>query len=237
MNAKGPPDGGFFLSNTLGLLLFRTRHGNHGAMFSGIIEALSPALSCEALPGAYRLRLARPADFNDLKPGDSVAVDGVCLTVESFDDQGIVFILAAETIRVLGWNMDSALGRRFNLERSLRFGDRLHGHLVSGHVDSLGEVTRAEHQGESLFLDVRLSPSLKPLIWTKGSITLNGVSLTVNEVKGDVISVCLIPETQKRTNLSRLKAGDRVNVEPDMIARAVTRALETGWLPPKEANP
>lgn len=207
----------------------------NGAMFSGIIEAVTPALSTEALPGAYRLRLRRPAEFNDLKPGDSVAVDGVCLTVESFDHDGITFVLAAETIRVLGWNMGSAADRWFNLERSLRFGDRMHGHLVSGHVDSLGEITRVQQDGESLFLDTRISPALRPLVWTKGSITLNGVSLTVNEIKGDTISVCLIPETQKRTNLSRLKVGDRVNVEPDMIARAVVRALETGWVPPKEA--
>lgn len=207
----------------------------NGAMFSGIIEAVTPALSTEALPGAYRLRLRRPAEFNDLKPGDSVAVDGVCLTVESFDHDGITFVLAAETIRVLGWNMGSAADRWFNLERSLRFGDRMHGHLVSGHVDSLGEITRVQQDGESLFLDTRISPALRPLVWTKGSITLNGVSLTVNEIKGDTISVCLIPETQKRTNLSRVKVGDRVNVEPDMIARAVVRALETGWVPPKEA--
>lgn len=207
----------------------------NGAMFSGIIEAVTPALSTEALPGAYRLRLRRPAEFNDLKPGDSVAVDGVCLTVESFDHDGITFVLAAETIRVLGWNMGSAADRWFNLERSLRFGDRMHGHLVSGHVDSLGEITRVQQDGESLFLDTRISPALRPLVWTKGSITLNGVSLTVNEIKGDTISVCLIPETQKRTNLSRLKVGDRVNVEPDMIARVVVRALETGWVPPKEA--
>lgn len=205
-------------------------------MFSGIIEALEPAVSCEPMPGAFRLVLQRPASFDDLRPGDSVAVDGVCLTVESFDDKTMTFVLAAETIRVLGWEPSKAQGRLFNLERSMRFGDRLHGHLVSGHVDSLGEVTRVEHQGESLFVDVRVKPSLRPLVWTKGSIALNGTSLTVNTIEGDVISVCLIPETQKRTNLSALKRGDAVNVEPDMLARAVTRVLENGWVPPAAAG-
>lgn len=201
-------------------------------MFSGIIESLQPALSCEALPGAYRLRLRKPAEFDDLHLGDSVAVNGACLTVEAFDQESVTFVLAAETIRVLKWDMDSATRQVFNLERSLRMGDRIHGHWVSGHVDSLADVTRFEKQGESLFIDLRLPTHLRPLVWMKGSITLNGVSLTVNSIEGDVISVCLIPETQQRTNLSRLKVGDTVSVEPDLLARMVNRALETGWLPP-----
>jgi riboflavin synthase len=196
-------------------------------MFSGIVESQSAALSCEALPGAYRLRLERPTDFTDIRTGDSVSVDGVCLTVEALDQESLTFTLAAETVRVLRWNMDSAKGRRFNLERSLRWGDRIHGHMVSGHVDSLGEVVRVEHAGESLFIDVRLQPSLLAYVWPKGSIAIHGVSLTVNTVIGDVISVCLIPETQKRTNLSALKVGDLVNIEPDPMARAVARVLET----------
>lgn len=205
-------------------------------MFSGIVEAVTPCLSCEPMEGAYRLRLSRPPEFQDLKPGDSIAVDGVCLTIEEFSEKEIVFVLAAESIRVLQWNPDKAPGRWMNLERSLRFGDRMHGHMVTGHVDSLGTVMRFEHQGESLFLDVRVSPSLRPLIWTKGSVAINGVSLTVNSVQGEVISVCLIPETQKRTNLSRLSVGDRVHIEPDFIARAVVRALETGWRPEQGAE-
>jgi len=197
-------------------------------MFSGIIEALEPALACEAMDGAFRLRLRRPSTFDDIKPGDSIAVDGVCLTVERFNDEAIDFVLAAETIRVLSFDPSSVKGRWFNLERSMRLGDRLHGHLVSGHVDSRGRVTRAELQGESLFLDVKLNPNLLGFVWPKGSITLNGVSLTVNSVVGDVISVCLIPETRKRTNLDSLKSGDGVNVEPDLLARAVARAVEAG---------
>ncbi|MBX2987409.1 MAG: riboflavin synthase [Bdellovibrionaceae bacterium] len=199
-------------------------------MFSGIVEAVVPALSGEGQNGVFRLRLKRPPEFTDIRLGDSIAVDGVCLTVEAFDADSMSFALAAETLRVLDWRPETALARSFNLERSLRFGDRLHGHMVSGHVDSLGEVVRVRSEGESLFLDVRIQPHLRPLVWPKGSLAIHGVSLTVNAVEKDVVSVCLIPETQKRTNLPRLKVGDRVHIEPDFFARALARAIEAGAL-------
>jgi riboflavin synthase len=195
-------------------------------MFSGIVESVMPILSSQELPNAVRLNIKKPSEFSDIKAGDSIACDGVCLTIEDFNDQQMTFALAAETIRVLRWNPQTWKGRAINLERSLRFGDRIHGHLVTGHVDSLGEVTRADLEGESFFLDVEVQDSILPYVWKKGSITLNGVSLTVNEVVENRVSVCLIPETQKRTNLGALKKNDLVNVEPDYMARAVQRAME-----------
>ncbi len=195
-------------------------------MFSGIVEAVMPILSSQELVNAYRVQIKKPSDFNDIKLGDSIACDGVCLTVEAFDDQQMTFALAAETIRVLKWNPANWLGKRINLERSLRFGDRIHGHLVTGHVDSLGTVRRADLEGESFFLDVEVADSILPYVWKKGSITLNGVSLTVNEILGSVVSVCLIPETLKRTNLGDVKVQGTLNVEPDYMARAVQRAME-----------
>lgn len=196
-------------------------------MFSGIVEAVSEIQSSQELANAFRIQVEKPREFNDLHLGDSIACDGVCLTVEAFDDQQITFALAAETIKVLRWNPQSWIGKKINLERSLRFGDRIHGHLVTGHVDSLGEVVRAEAQGESFFLDVKVASSVNPYIWKKGSITLNGVSLTVNDVKNSVVEVCLIPETLKRTNLGQLKPGLFVNVEPDYMARAVVAAAQS----------
>lgn len=193
-------------------------------MFSGIVEAVSEIQSSQELVNAYRIQVNKPTHFNDLHLGDSIAVDGVCLTVEAFDEKQMTFALAAETIRVLNWNPTSWIGKQVNLERSLRFGDRIHGHLVTGHVDSLAEVTRAELQGESFFLDVKVASSVLPYVWKKGSITINGVSLTVNELKGSVVEVCLIPETLKRTNLGALKVGQVVNIEPDYMARAVVAA-------------
>ena len=195
-------------------------------MFSGIVEAVMPILSSQELVNAYRIQIKKPSDFNDIKLGDSIACDGVCLTVEAFDEQQMTFALAAETIRVLKWNPANWLGKRINLERSLRFGDRIHGHLVTGHVDSLGTVRRADLEGESFFLDVEVADSILPYVWKKGSITLNGVSLTVNEILGSVVSVCLIPETLKRTNLGDVKVQGTLNVEPDYMARAVQRAME-----------
>lgn len=195
-------------------------------MFSGIVEAVMPIQSSQELVNAYRIQIKKPNDFNDIKLGDSIACDGVCLTVEAFDDQQMTFALAAETIKVLRWNPTAWLGKKINLERSLRFGDRIHGHLVTGHVDSLGTVKRADLEGESFFLDVAVADSILPYVWKKGSITLNGVSLTVNDVVGSVVSVCLIPETLKRTNLGELKVDSALNVEPDYMARAIQRSLE-----------
>ena len=200
-------------------------------MFSGIIESVMPISSSEELDNAYRIKIKKPSEFDDIKVGDSIACDGVCLTIEAFDLDQMTFALAAETIKVLEWEPSRWLGKKINLERSLRFGDRIHGHIVTGHVDSLGTVLRADLQGASFFLDINISKSMGPFVWKKGSITLNGVSLTVNDVvetqTGEyTVSVCLIPETMKRTNLGDLTKGARVNVEPDYLARAIQRSLE-----------
>jgi riboflavin synthase len=198
-------------------------------MFSGIIESVQPVLTAQKGEGVIRIQTKKPSEFSDLKIGDSIATDGVCLTLEAFDEQSLTFALAFETLQVLKWPLadtEALIGKSLNLERSLRFGDRIHGHLVTGHVDSLGEIVKSEGQGENWFLDVRFAKSVAPYVWNKGSITLNGVSLTVNTVKEDVLSVCLIPETLKRTNLGKLKVGDSINVEPDYMAKAMQNMLQ-----------
>lgn len=199
-------------------------------MFSGIVEAVSEIKSSQELSNAYRIQIVKPVEFDDLRLGDSIACDGVCLTVEAFDEHSITFALAAETLRVLQWSPSAWIGKKINLERSLRFGDRIHGHLVTGHVDSLGQVVRADLQGESFFLDVKVASTVLPFVWNKGSITINGVSLTVNQVLNSVVEVCLIPETLKRTNLGSLKPGSLVNIEPDYMARALVMAAKNGAL-------
>lgn len=196
------------------------------SMFSGIVEAVSEIKSSQELANAFRIQIEKPTEFSDICLGDSIACDGVCLTVEAQDEKQITFTLAAETIQVLRWSPSSWIGKKMNLERSLRFGDRIHGHLVTGHVDSLGEVIRAEAQGESFFLDVKVAATATPFLWKKGSITINGVSLTVNEFQDNIVQVCLIPETLKRTNLGELKPGQSVNIEPDYMARAVVAAAK-----------
>ncbi len=196
-------------------------------MFSGIVEALSPVKSARSNGNLVQIEVERPRDFTDIKNGDSIATNGVCLTVEKFDDRTIQFALGAETLQVTGWSADQLAKSRVNLERSLRMGDRIHGHMVSGHVDGVGQVTRAEEDGGSVFLDVQAPPQLLRYVWKKGSWAVNGVSLTINNVSDQgVVSMCLIPETTKRTNLGGLKAGDSVNLEVDMMARGMISFFE-----------
>jgi riboflavin synthase len=195
-------------------------------MFSGIVEATGSVVSQKKADGVVRIEVEKPLQFNDLKAGDSIAVNGICLTLENFNASRMTFALAAETLQVLGMKLDDFLRGPLNLERSLRFGDRIHGHLVSGHVDNLGEIKRRQWLGESLYLDVLVEDVNLPYVWKKGGITLNGTSLTVNDVNGALISVCLIPETLKRTNLGDVLPGQFVTVEPDFAAKAVVRNLQ-----------
>lgn len=194
-------------------------------MFSGIVESVQTIEQVESHAHMVRIQVKKPSEFNDLKPGDSIAVNGVCLTLETQSESQMSFALAAETLHVLRIDSQQLLGKQVNLERSLRFGDRIHGHLVSGHVDSLGQIVRADGTADSWFMDVKVAEHLRCLIWKKGSITLHGVSLTVNEWKDGVLSVCLIPETLKRTNLGHLKVGDWINVEPDYFAKALVNQM------------
>ncbi len=194
-------------------------------MFSGIVESSSPILSFEQTDEfVFRLIVGRPSFFDDIKLGDSVATNGVCLTVVDFDTDTLSFDVAKETLAVTGWASDSKLqpSQQVNLERSLRFGDRVHGHFLSGHVDELGEVVEAKPLDDSTWLlGIQLSPNSLPYVWKKGSIGLSGVSLTVNEFKGRIVEVGLIPETLKLTNLKSFKVGDKINIEYDWMAKAI----------------
>lgn len=197
-------------------------------MFSGIVEAVKPVIDAQAGAGVLRLKIQRPQDFSDIKNGDSIAVNGVCLTVEEHTPEYLQFAMAAETLHILRFSQvtsDSWVGKKMNLERSLRFGDRIHGHLVTGHVDALGQIKKLQNQGESLYLDIQVPEELKKYLWTKGSVTLHGVSLTLNQVAEEIISVCLIPETQKRTNLAELRLGDWIHIEADYFAKMMTHQL------------
>lgn len=196
-------------------------------MFSGIVESQGKVVAARAENGVVRIDVERPTEFDDLKVGDSICVNGVCLTVERFDSSSITFAIGGETLKITGWSPDSLRDSVANLERSLRFADRIHGHLVSGHVDATCEVVAREELGGSVRLAFRVPETLAPFLWRKGSCAINGVSLTINEVNDATIDVCLIPETLKRTNLKQLERGGRVNVEVDMMARGLIHFLET----------
>lgn len=196
-------------------------------MFTGIIEATSEVNSWELHNQVVRLSVMRPETFTHIKPGDSIAVNGVCLTVETQNPQALYFALGHETLNLLeiesskGW-----LGHKVNLERSLVFGGRVDGHLVTGHVDCRVQLKNINKAGESWILDFALPLVLRPYVWPKGSCALNGVSLTLNQVTDESFSVCLIPETILRTNLQFLKAGDWVHFEIDNMARGIVHNLE-----------
>lgn len=190
-------------------------------MFSGIIEAKATITDVSERSGVLQIRVERPATFDDIKNGDSISTNGVCLTVEDFSADWLQFAIGFETLKVTGWNPQTLQQASVNLERSLRFGDRLHGHMVSGHVEETGKVVESFYQGENLLLTVSFPEALAPFIWKKGSIAIQGVSLTVNEVTNNTLSVCLIPETLTITNLKNLKSGDTVNLEADYFAKAL----------------
>ncbi|MDP2096629.1 MAG: riboflavin synthase, partial [Hydrogenophaga sp.] len=177
---------------------------------------------------------------DDVGLGDSIALNGACMTVTSLDlpQRHFTIDISAESLaRTTGL---ADIGRRINLEKALRAHDRLGGHIVSGHVDGVGTVTRFEQVGESWELCVMAPPELGKYLAYKGSIAINGVSLTVNQVsdseQGCEFSINLIPHTVENTALGQLTAGSPVNLELDTVARYVERMLSAGNLTPKDKN-
>ncbi len=196
-------------------------------MFTGIVAAVGRIERVEPLGDGARLTIdAGPLGLDDVHVGDSIAIQGACMTAVEIDAARFTVEVSRESL-----NRTTGLDRtgEVNLEKALRLSDRIGGHLVSGHVDGLGQVVRFEPVGESWRLDVRVPPELSKYFAYKGSATINGTSLTVNSVEdgpeGTVISINLIPHTIEVTTLRSLKAGDRVNLEVDLIARYVERML------------
>ncbi len=193
-------------------------------MFSGIIADVGIITSAEDREGGLRLTVAAEVlDFGDVQIGDSIAVNGVCLTAVKIEGRSFTADVSRETL-----NCTAGLehqGGHVNLEKALRLSDRLGGHLVSGHVDGVGEVVAFNDIGESWRLVVRAPQPLAKFIATKGSVTINGVSLTVNHVAGSEFDVNLIPHTLEVTTLNELKTGSKVNLEIDLIARYVERMM------------
>lgn len=195
-------------------------------MFTGIIEAVGRVDAVKPKPagGAVRIDVDTGAlDLADVKIGDSVAVNGVCLTVVEVEKAHLEFDVSLETLRC---TVGFVAGARLNLEKSLRLADRLGGHLVSGHVDGIGRVVRFDAIGEDRLLEIEAPTELARYIARKGSIAVNGVSLTVNAVDDARFSINLIPHTLAVTNLHALDAAGQVNLEVDLLARYVERMAE-----------
>jgi len=190
-------------------------------MFTGIITAVGRIADAQPAPGGLRLAVdAGGMPLDDVAVGDSIAVNGVCLTVIALRPDGFEADVSQETLNcTAGFAKDASV----NLEKALRLSDRLSGHLVSGHVDGVGEVRRVDKVGDNRLLTVAAPRELAKYIARKGSVAVNGVSLTVNEVDGVEFTVNLIPHTLQATNLRLSEAGDRVNLEADMLARYAER--------------
>ncbi len=200
-------------------------------MFTGIIQATGKIMQVNALTNNVGNGLSLSIspgslDMSDVSIGDSIAVNGVCLTVTALSDLAFTVDISPETCQCT-CGLDKA-GQSVNLEKAMRLSDRLGGHLVSGHVDAVGEVINFEPSKENkdnFLLMVRAPQHLLRYITRKGSITINGVSLTVNHIAGDQFSINLIPHTLSMTTLSELKPGMSVNLETDMLARYVESLL------------
>ena len=197
-------------------------------MFSGIVAATGRIVHLQPLEKGLRLSVAAPdLDLTDVAIGDSIAHEGVCLTViekaGDSDNPSYKVDVSRETLDCTV-GLDAA-GGEVNLEKAMRLSDFIGGHLVSGHVDGVGEVLKFERIGESHELLIRAPKPLAKYIARKGSVTVNGVSLTVNRVEGTDFSINLIPHTVAVTTLKRLKAGSRVNLEIDLVARYIERMM------------
>jgi riboflavin synthase len=196
-------------------------------MFSGIIEAIGTVATLERHGEDATLTIHGGLPPASLEIGESIATNGVCLTVRGIDADGFLADASVETLRrtTLG-----ALrpGDPVNLERSLQVGDRISGHFVFGHVDTIGEITRIDNEGDGWRFRFAFPAEFAPFAAEKGSVAVDGISLTMCDCDSSSLSVAVIPHTATATTLGRRRVGDRVNLEADMLARYVRRALAAG---------
>lgn len=197
-----------------------------GSMFSGLVESTGTVVAARQEPPGLRLILDTGTIASDAPLGASICVSGCCLSVVAIDGERLEFQLGPETL------LRTTLGRlrpgdRVNLERSLRLSDRLGGHLVTGHVDAVGTLRERVDSGEWTSCRFDLAREFLPQVAPKGSVAIDGVSLTVVDVDADGFGVALIPHTLGATTLGRLAAGDRVNIETDLVAKYTARWLES----------
>ncbi|MCW5625429.1 MAG: riboflavin synthase [Burkholderiales bacterium] len=192
-------------------------------MFTGLVQAVGRITQFDVHGQGARIAVASgDLDLSDVAIGDSIAVNGCCLTVVAMDAHGFAMDVSRET---LDCTAGFAPGARLNLEKALRAGDRLGGHIVTGHVDGIGNVEASEPIDDNRRFVFRMPHDLVKYVARKGSVTINGVSLTVNAVGDDCFEVNLIPHTLAMTTLGDLRVGDAVNLEIDLIARYVERML------------
>lgn len=194
-------------------------------MFTGIIAAVGQIQSMQPVGGDIRVTVnVGKLDMTDVQLGDSIATNGVCITVVSYDRHQFVADLSAETIKRTGF-VDYKTGSKVNLEKALQVTDRLGGHIVSGHVDGVGTVTQIEKTARAYEVWIQAPDELAKYFAEKGSVTVDGVSLTVNAVNGAQFMLTIIPHTWQETTFAQYQVGTKVNLEVDVIARYLERLL------------
>lgn len=205
-------------------------------MFSGIVEEMGVVKSFDRNLGGARLSIFAEATLEDLNLGESVSVSGVCLTAAEIHDRDFVVDVSTETLQVT--NLGSLIaGATVNLERAMRMNERIGGHLVSGHVDGVGILRERMQDGNSFILTFEIPESILRYCIQKGSITIDGVSLTINHVSEKGLSVAIIPHTANVTTLGMKQPGDSVNVESDLIGKYVERLMQNAGQLPKPSAP
>lgn len=194
-------------------------------MFTGIIESVGKIVAIEAKNEDARFRIfTHKLDLSDVKLGDSIAVNGVCLTVVELPGDGFWADVSAETLSCTSFK-SLAVGSKANLEKALRPTTRLGGHMVSGHVDAIGKVIKRYSEGRSVRFHIQASDEMAKYIAEKGSICVDGISLTVNAVKGAIFELNVVPHTLQETTMGDFKVGTEVNLEVDIIARYLERLI------------
>ena len=193
-------------------------------MFTGIIEGLGTITGIRPSSRLKHLSLDADFDLDQTKIGDSIAVDGACLTAVEVDKKHFEVDVSAETLEktTLG---KAKIGDRVNLERAMRLSDRIDGHLVSGHIDGIGSIIQRKSMGNAININVQIPESLSRYLIRKGSIAVDGISLTINDYSRDGFEVSIIPHTAKHTTLGIKKIGATVNIETDMIGKYVERFI------------
>jgi riboflavin synthase len=199
-------------------------------MFTGIIEAVGRIEAIESVEGGARLRVHAGPLAETLRVASSIAVNGCCLTVVALDGQVFSADLSGETLRRTSFG-ESKAGSRVNLERPLRAGQELGGHFVQGHVDGVGRVTRLDAEGANWWFGVRVPPELARYVAMKGSIAIDGISLTVAGWHDGVVEIAIIPFTYAQTDIQGLGIGDPVNLECDILAKYVERMMQSESVP------
>ncbi|MUP37129.1 riboflavin synthase [Labilibaculum euxinus] len=193
-------------------------------MFTGLIEEIGSIKSIQSGGKSIRLTVSARKIMDDVKLGDSIATNGICLTVVSFNSTGFSADVMPETMSRTNFGLLGA-GSRVNLERALRVGDRMGGHMVSGHIDGLGEVVGREQDDNAIWVSIAAPGNILKYIVEKGSVAIDGISLTVAYVDEKIFKVSIIPLTQEDTTLTSKKKGEKVNLECDMTAKYIEKFM------------